>query len=125
MGTCAASGDYAVTQAHNDKLRKFAADCVSAVFSLLMVDTYGGWHKEALAIINRLGTQLAHNVDCKPGEQLRFILQHLAISLVKDCSQKLATWTPAYATIHVDSLLKHIIGFSAVPDLTLCKTLNT
>ena len=26
---------------------------------------------------------------------------------------------------YVDSLLNHIIVFSAVPDLTLCKTLNT
>ena len=103
----AVEGDYAVILSNSNKVRKFQAACTTAglAFFPLAVDTFGGWHKEALAIITRLGTQLASNVDGEPGEQVRFLGQHLAISLAKDCSQMLATQMPTYTLGHVNGPL--------------------
>ena len=101
---CTEEGDYAVYLAHRNKVKMYQALCTKAgmAFSPLAVDTYVGWHKEALAVITRLGTQQAQNLDKEPGKQIRFLRQRLGISLSNDCSQMLATRVPAYAPEHVD-----------------------
>ena len=71
-------------------------------FFPLAVDTYGSWHKQSLAVISKLGTQQARHLDKEPGEQIRFLQQRLAISLVKDCSQMLAARVPVHTTTFVD-----------------------
>ena len=97
-------GDHVVKQAYKAKLRKFQALCTSEglAFFLLAVDTFGGWHKDSLAVITMLGVQEGRNLDKEPGEQCRFLRQQLGISLAKDCLQMLSSWNPAHIPAHVD-----------------------
>merc|ERR1711895_56475 len=61
-----------------------------------------GWHKQLLAVISKLGTQQARHLDKEPGEQIRFLRQHLGISLSKDCSQMLAARVPVHPQVSID-----------------------
>ena len=64
MSAASEDGSSAVEHAHNLKLRKYEERCAGEgiTFLPMAVDTLGGWHPEALAIIKRLGRQLARNV---------------------------------------------------------------
>ena len=50
----------------------------------LAVDTLGGWHKEALAAIGKLGRQLARVVGRDKGETVQHLRQQLGVLLVRD-----------------------------------------
>ena len=53
-------GERAVEHAHKTKLRKYEKRCdTEAITFILAVDTFGDWHKLALATIIKLGRQLA------------------------------------------------------------------
>ena len=48
------------------------------------MDTFGGWHEEALALITQLGRALARTTGREDGEQVRHVRQRLGITLVRD-----------------------------------------
>merc|ERR1712215_448722 len=104
IAQCAVAGDHTVNKAYDDKVTKFGALCTSEglAFFPLTVNTFGSWHKHLLAVITKLGTQQARHLDKEPGEQIRFLRQHLGISLAKDCSQMLASRVPIHAPATVD-----------------------
>ena len=54
----AEEGDHVVNLAHRNKVKLYQALCTTAglAFSPLAVYMFWGWHKEALAVITRLGT---------------------------------------------------------------------
>ena len=97
-------GSSAVEHAHNLKLRKYEERCAGEgiTFLPMAVDTLGGWHPEALAIIQRLGRQLARNVGKLDEEVVRHLRQRLGVLLVRDNVAMLCARTPTFPPAEVD-----------------------
>ena len=57
-------GDSAVTHAYNVKVRNYRERCAreGIAFLPMAVDSFGGWHKAALAALTRLRRQLARTL---------------------------------------------------------------
>ena len=105
---CAEDGAYAVQKAHERKLRKYAEDCAKEglAFQPMAVDTFGGWHEEALGLITQLGRALARSVGREDGEQVRHLRQRLGITLVRDNVAMLLARRPTFAASEVDGDLE-------------------
>ena len=85
---------------HRGKMRKYGERCAAEgiTFVPLAVDTFGGWHPPALAIIVRLGQQVASNVGREGQEVLRYLRQRLAVILVRDNVAMLCARTLFFST---------------------------
>ena len=91
----------AVGKAHQDKVRKYWERCEREGISFLplAMDTFGGYHKEGLQTLTKLGRQLARAVGREESEVVRHLRQRVAVLLVRDnvamlCSRS-PTFTPA------------------------------
>ena len=104
VARCAEEGAYAVEKAHNGKLAAYAdrVEAEGLVCLPLAVDTFGGWHPEALVVITKLARQLARNVGRETGEQVRHLRQRLGVTLVKDNMAMLQARIPTFAPPEVD-----------------------
>ena len=103
---CADEGAYAVQKAHKQKLGRYAERCgqEGLAFLPMAVDTFGGWHEEALALITQLGRALACMTGGKDGEQVRHVRQRLGITLVRDNVAMLLARRPTFAASEVDGV---------------------
>ena len=75
----AADRGFAVAAAHSKKVKKYGERCERErmVFVPVAVDTLGGWHKEALEVIRKLGHQLARVLGRDEGETVQHLRQRL------------------------------------------------
>ena len=85
------------------KLAQYAERCglEGLAFLPMAVDTFGGWHEEALALITQLGRALACTTGRKDGEPVR---QRLGITLVRDNVAMLLARRPTFAASEVDGV---------------------
>ena len=66
------------------------------VFIPLVVDTFGGWHKDSLEVITKLGRQVSRQTGKEEDEIVRQLRQRMAILLVKDNDNMFNPRTPLY-----------------------------
>ena len=94
----------AAEQAHKDKLTKSYEECqgVGVEFIPLAVETWGGWHPQALATIKMLSRQLARQVGRDEGEVQRHTLQRLGILLQRGNVALLTSRVPEHPHPVVD-----------------------
>ena len=59
-------------------------EAVGIVFIPLVVDTFGGWHKDSLEVITKLGRQVSRQTGREEDEIVRQLRQRVAILLVRD-----------------------------------------
>ena len=90
-------GGKAVEHSHKEKTRKYHERCnrEGIEFSAMAVDTFGGWHPEALKILSKLGRQLARVSGREEDETVRHLRQRLSVVLVRDNMAMLLTRAPA------------------------------
>ena len=83
---CAEDGAHAVEVAVTRKIRHYADRCEAQnlVYVPVAIDTFGGWHSQALETINRLSQELARATDSDLGVVRRHFRQRLAITFVRD-----------------------------------------
>ena len=79
--------DHTVNLAHSNNVKMYQALCTTEglAFSPLARDMFGGWHKDTLAVISRLGTQQARNLNKEPEDMITGSLKmesELARSLI-------------------------------------------
>ena len=100
----AQDGGSAVEHAHRGKIRKYGERCAAEglVFVPLAVDTLGGWHPSALAILAMLGRQVASNTGREGQEGVRHLRQRIAVLLVRDNVAMLCARTPSFVPPEVD-----------------------
>ena len=100
----AEDGASAVNHAHDGKVRKYGVRCTAEnlVFAPLAVDSFGGWHKEALELLSKLGRQLARVVGRGEDETVRHLRQRLAVVLVRDNMVMLMSRAPDLPPPEVD-----------------------
>ena len=93
-------------KAHDRKLVQYAERCglEGLAFLPMAVDTFGGWHKKALALITQLGRALARTTGREDGEQVRHVRQRLGITLVRDNVAMLLDRRPTFAASEVDGV---------------------
>ena len=103
---CATDGAFAVEHAHDAKLRKYAARCEAngLAFIPLAVDTFGGWHPQALEVIGRLGRQLARATEGEQGQVVRHLRQRLGVLLVRDNVAMMGSRAPSFVPQEVDGV---------------------
>ena len=108
VGRAAQDGGSAVEHAHMSKMVKYGERCAvkGLVFVPLAVDTFGGWHPSALAILTRLGRQVASNAGREGQEVVRHLRQRLAVLLVRDNVAMLCARTPSFVPPEVDGAIE-------------------
>ena len=94
----------AAEQAHRDKLAKSYEECqaVGVEFIPLAVETWGGWHHQAMETIKVLSRQLARQVGRDEGETQRHMLQWLGILLQRGNVALLSSRVPEHPAPEVD-----------------------
>ena len=94
----------AAEQAHRDKIAKSYEECqeVGVDFIPLAVETWGGWHPQALEVIKVLSRQLARQVGRDEKEVQRHTLQRLGILLQRGNVALLTSRVPEYPAPEVD-----------------------
>ena len=100
----AQEGSAAVEKAHQDKIRKYWERCrkEGIAFIPLAVDTLGGFHKEGLTTVAKLGRQLARATGREEGEVVRHLRQRLGVLLVRDNVAMLSSRSPTFTPAEVD-----------------------
>ncbi len=80
---CAANPATALDVAHQRKMTKFFQPCADAnvAFFPLAVETFGGWHAEAVTQLTRIARALARQSASQESLTIRHFFQKLAISL--------------------------------------------
>ena len=76
------------------------------VFFPLVVDTSGGWHKDSLEVITKLGRQVSRQTGKEEEEivrQLRQLRQRVAVLLVRYNVNMFDSRTPTYPQAVVDA----------------------
>ena len=97
-------GGVAADIAHKRKLAKYYNDCksVAVEFLPLAVETWGGWHTEALSTLKTLSKQLARQQGKDENETQRHTFQRLSILLQKGNVSLLTARVPDFCCPEVD-----------------------
>ena len=100
----------AAEQAHKDKLAKSYVECkeVGVEFIPLAVESWVGWHHQALETIEVLSRQLARQVVKDEGEVQRHTLQRLGILLQLGNVALLTSRVPEHPPAVVDGDLDDV-----------------
>ena len=82
----ARDGESGVQHSFNIKMGKYSDRCEAEgiEFIPLIVDTFGGWHKESLEVVSKLGRQVSRQTGKEEEEIVRQLRQRVAIQLVRD-----------------------------------------
>ena len=72
-------------------------------FHSLVVDTFGGWHKDSLEVITKLGRQVSRQTGKEEDEIVRQLRQRVAILLVRDNVNMFDSRTPSYPQAVIDA----------------------
>ena len=99
----AKDGGHAVQTAHDKKVKRYRERCEreGLIFLPLAVDTLGGWHEEALAVIDKLGRQLARVVGRDEAATVQHLKERLGVVLLRDNVGLLASRAPEPASAQV------------------------
>ena len=73
------------------------------MFIPLVVDTFGGWHKDSLEVITKLGRQVTRQTGKEEEEIVRQLRQRVAVLLVRDNMNMFDSCTPTYHQAVVDA----------------------
>ena len=72
-------------------------------FIPLIVDTFGGWHKESLEVVSKLGRQVSRQTGKEEEEIVRQLRQRVAILLVGDNVNMFDSRTPSFRQAFIDA----------------------
>ena len=101
----ARDGNCGVQHSFNTKVRKYSQRCDAEglVFVPIIVDTFGGWHKDSLDALTRLGRQVARQTGKEEEETVRQLRQRVAILLVRDNVTMFDSRSPSYPQSVIDA----------------------
>ena len=92
----------AAEQRHSDKLTKYFRDCdrEGIQFFPIVVEAFGGWHKDAAAAVSKLARQLASHTVRE--ETTRHLFQRLSLLLMRANAALILNRTPFHVAAEVD-----------------------
>ena len=104
VGQVAREGDSGVQHTFNVKVRKYSERCEAEgfIFVPMIVDTYGGWHKESLEVLTKLGRQVARQTGKEEENTVRQLRQRVAILLIRDNVAMFDSRSPSYPQSAID-----------------------
>ena len=87
------------------KMGKYSNRCEAEgiVFIPLIVDTFGGWHKDSLEMVSKLGRQVSRQTGKEEEEIVRQLRQRVAILLVRDNVNMFDSRTPSFPQAVIDA----------------------
>ena len=105
VGQVAREGDSGVQHSFNLKVRKYSERCEAEgfVFIPIILDTFGGWHKESLDALKKLGRQVARQTGKEEEETVRQLRQRVAILLVRDNVTMFDSRSPTFPQSVIDA----------------------
>ena len=88
----------------NNKVRNYRDCCAreGIAFLPMTVDSFGGWHKAALAAFTRLGRQLARTLGSEEKVQVRHLRQRVGVLLARDNVAMMCSRSPTFPTAEID-----------------------
>ena len=100
----AQEGSAGVVKAHQDKLRKYWSRCEAEGIAFLpvAVDTLGGFHREGLSTLTKLGRQLARGVGKEEAVVVWHLRQRVGVLLVRDNVALLCSRFPVHPAAELD-----------------------
>ena len=98
----AREGEKGVQHAFNIKMGKYS-EAEGIVFFPLVVDTFGGWHKDSLEVITKLGRQVTRQTGKEEEEIVRQLRQRVAVLQVRDDVNMFDSRNPTYPQAVVDA----------------------
>ena len=100
----AREGGSGVQHTFNVKVRKYSERCEAEglAFVPMIVDTYGGWHKDSLEALIKLGRQVARQTGKEEEETVRQLRQRVAILLVRYNVAMFDSRSPSYPQSAID-----------------------
>ena len=101
----ARDGESGVQHSFNIKMGKYSDRCEAEgiEFIPLIVDTFGGWHKESLEVVSKLGRQVSRQTGKEEEEIVRQLRQRVAILLVRDNVNMFDSRTPSFPQAFIDA----------------------
>ena len=101
----ARDGESGVQHSFNIKMGKYSDRCEAEgiEFIPLIVDTFGGWHKESLEVVSKLGRQVSRQTGKEEEEIVRQLRQRVAILLVRDNVNMFDSRTPSFPQAVIDA----------------------
>jgi hypothetical protein len=100
----AAEVGSAAARRHGDKMAKYFHDCdrEGIQFFPVVVESLGGWHEDAAALITKLARQLASHTGKEADESIKHLFQRLGILLMRGNAALILNRTPTHADAEVD-----------------------
>ena len=101
----ARDGNCGVQHSFNTKVRKYSERCEAEglAFVPIIVDTFGGWHKDSLDALNKLGRQVGRQTGKEEEETVRQLRQRVAILLVRDNVTMFDSRSPTFPQSVIDA----------------------
>ena len=103
----ARDGESGVQHSFNIKMGKYSNRCEAEgiEFIPLIVDTFGGWHKESLEVVSKLGRQVSRQTRKEEEEIVRQLRQRVAIlgTMVGDNVNMFDSRTPSFRQAFIDA----------------------
>ena len=92
---------------HQQKLAKYGDRCLAEgiKFCPVVCESTGGWHREAVSILKRIGSALARATGGDESEVIRHMFGRLSVLLQKDNSMLLLNRRPSVNEPEVDGYL--------------------
>ena len=86
-------------------MRKYSERCEAEglAFVPIIVDTFGGWHKDSLDALNKLGRQVGRQTGKEEEETVRQLRQRVAILLVRDNVTMFDSRSPTFPQSVIDA----------------------
>ena len=105
VGQVARDGDSGVKHSFNLKVRKYGDRCEAEgfIFIPMIVDTFGGWHKESLDVVTKLGRQVGRQTGKEEEDTVRQLRQRVAILLVRDNVSMFDSRSPSFPPSVIDA----------------------
>ena len=105
VGQVARDGDSGVKHSFNLKVRKYGDRCEAEGFMFIpmIVDTFGGWHKESLDVVTKLGRQVGRQTGKEEEDTVRQLRQRVAILLVRDNVSMFDSRSPSFPPSVIDA----------------------
>ena len=105
VGQVAREGSSGVQHSFNLKVRKYSERCEAEglQFIPIIVDTFGGWHKDSLEALSKLGRQVGRQTGKEEEETVRQLRQRVAILFVRDNVTMFDSRSPSFPHSVIDA----------------------
>ena len=106
VSRAATTAGHALTYAYNRKMTQAGEACRAAglAFIPMPMETLGGWHKQTVDQVRKIGSALARHTGQEESEAIRHLGQRLSVLLAKGNAALILNRTPTFPDPEIDGV---------------------